>query len=64
MERYEAEQLLKLYKSALFDKFKDWGDHPSQTTRIDVAVARLEDLLIQKLTEPRPSRVENYEVVD
>jgi hypothetical protein len=53
MNREKAEQLIKLYKEALFSKFKDWGDHPSQTEVIDQKLKEIEELLIKELTDSR-----------
>lgn len=51
MNRYEAEQLLKRYRAALLTKFRDWGDHPYESNKIDVAVMRIEEEIVQALTQ-------------
>ena len=53
MERKEAEDLLKHYDNALFEWYRDKGDHPHESEKKRVAIARLKELLIKELTDNR-----------
>jgi len=46
ISKSDAEKILKQYNDALFRKFRDWGDHPSQTERIDAELKVIEEKIL------------------
>lgn len=49
MERKYAEDLLKLYDAAFFTWVKDSGDHPSESRKKQLALARIREMVITRL---------------